>query len=251
MLMSPRMIEFIDGCRAISDETGLRDMLREMTKALGFNQYALLHHVDLARPPAHAITLMGYEDGWMEQILQNRYFQDDPILAASHRRLTGFSWHEVSNIIRLNQRHHQILHQAEAHGLRHGFTVPVPPIAGEYRGTCSFASDRPVEITSDLIGSAQLIATFCFEVARRITNQDGVSPPKMPELTQRQLDCIVLVGTGKTSWEIGKIIGLSEDTIDDHLSSAMRKCDVARRIQLVVRTLFEGQTSYWDMLPMP
>lgn len=249
MLMSPKMIEFMDSCRAITDETGLRDMLGQMTRELGFNQYALLHHVDLVRPPAHSITLMGYEDGWMERILRYRYFRDDPILAASNRRLTGFGWREVPDIIRLSRRQRRILHEARAHGLRDGFTVPLQ-LAGEYRGTCSFASDHPIELTADLIGGAQLVGTFCFEVARRITRQGNASTSAIPVLTQRQLDCIVFVGSGKTNWEIGRILGVSEDTIDKHLSSAMRKYDVGKRTLLVVRALFDGQLSYRDMLRM-
>lgn len=247
MLMSPKMVEFMDACRVISDESGLRDVLRDMTGELGFNQYALLHHVNLAHPPAHSITLMGYEDGWMERIIRNRYFQDDPILAASNRRLTGFGWREVSEIIRLSRRQRRILHEASAHGLRDGFTVPVQ-VAGEFRGTCSFASDRPVELTADIIGSAQLVGTFCFEAARRITNLASGSPSKIPELTQRQLDCLVHVGSGKTSWETSVILGVSEDTVDKHISSAMERYGVGKRTLLVVRALFDGQLSYRDML---
>jgi DNA-binding CsgD family transcriptional regulator len=239
----------MDSCRAISDESELREVLRNMTRELGFNQYALLHHVDLVQPPAHAITLMGYEDGWMERIIANRYFQDDPILAASNRRLTGFGWREVPEIIRLSRRQRQILHEARAHGLRDGFTVPVQ-VAGEYRGTCSFANDRPIELTPDIIGNAQLVGMFCFEAARRIAKLGGASPSKMPELTQRQLDCLVHVGSGKTSWETSVILGVSEDTVDKHISSAMERYGVGKRTLLVVRALFDGQLSYRDMLRM-
>jgi DNA-binding CsgD family transcriptional regulator len=58
------------------------------------------------------------------------------------------------------------------------------------------------------------------------------------------------VGSGKTNWEIGKILGVSEDTIHKHVSSAMRKYDVGKRTLLVVRALFDGQLSYRDMLRM-
>ncbi|WP_218147009.1 helix-turn-helix transcriptional regulator [Sphingobium sp. AP50] len=239
----------MDACRAISDESGLRDVLRDMTEKLGFNQYALLHHVDLAHPPAHSITLISYEDSWMERIIKNRYFKDDPILAASNRRLTGFGWREVPEIIRLSRRQRRILHEARAHGLRDGFTVPAQ-LAGEYRGTCSFAADRTIELTPDVVGCAQLVGMFCFEVARRITNQASAAPAEIPELTQRQLDCLVHVGSGKTNWETSVILGVSEDTVDKHVLGAMRRYGVGKRTLLIVRALFDGQLSYRDMLRM-
>ncbi|WP_052628117.1 helix-turn-helix transcriptional regulator [Sphingobium sp. YBL2] len=161
--------------------------------------------------------------------------------------MTGFGWGEVPQIIRLSRRQRRILHEARAHGLRDGFTVPVQ-VAGEYRGTCSFASDRPVELTPHIIGCAQLVGMFCFEVARRITNKDPAPTSKIPELTQRQLDCLVHVGSGKTNWETSVILGVSEDTVDKHVLSAMRRYGVCKRTLLIVRALFDGQLCYRDML---
>jgi DNA-binding CsgD family transcriptional regulator len=247
MFMSPRIVEFMDGCSAITHEDALRDVLVEMTQALGFKQYALLHHVDLASPPDHSITLMGYDDAWMEKIVRNRYFQDDPILAASNRRLTGFGWSDVPNIITLTKRQRRILQEAAAHGLRDGFTVPVH-VAGEYRGTCSFGSDQPVELSHSRIGCAQIVGMYSFEVARRIMARRSAADVDIPELTQRQLDCLVFVGSGKTNWEIGKILGVSEETVRKHVLDAMRRYNVGKRTLLIVRALFDGQLCYRDLL---
>jgi LuxR family quorum-sensing system transcriptional regulator CciR len=247
MFMSPQIIEFMDGCSAITEETALRDVLGEMTHALGFRQYALLHHVDLANPPDHSVTLMSYDDAWIERIVRKRYFQDDPILAASNKRLTGFGWREVPQIIALSKRQHRILLEAEGFGLRDGFTVPVH-VAGEYRGTCSFGSDQPIELTHNRIGCAQIVAMYSFEVARRIRCKGRAFQGAIPELTQRQLDCLVFVGSGKTNWEISKILGVSEDTVRKHVLDAMRRYKVGKRTLLIVRALFDGQLCYRDLL---
>lgn len=247
MFMSPRIIEFMDGCSAITEETALRDVLGEMTLALGFRQYALLHHVDLASPPDQSITLMSYDDAWIERIVRKRYFHDDPILAASNKRLTGFGWREVPDIIELSKRQRRILLEAEDFGLRDGFTVPVH-VAGEYRGTCSFGSDRPIELDHNRTGCAQIVAMYSFEVARRLTSKGKAFQGAIPELTQRQLDCLVFVGSGKTNWEISKILGVSEDTVRKHVLDAMRRYNVGKRTLLIVRALFDGQLCYRDLL---
>ncbi len=247
MQMSPRMLAFMEGCAAINDEAALRAILQEMTRELGFKQYALLHHVDLARPPAHSINVMNYEEAWLERIVRNRYFHDDPILAASNRRLTGFGWREVPDIIRLSRRQRKILQEARLHGLLDGFTVPVQ-VAGEYRGTCSFGSDQPVDLTHHVAGYAQLVAVFCFEAARRIAQQQEGTHAPIPQLTQRQLDCLVIAGSGKTNWEISRILGVSEDTVRKHIMDAMRRYDVSKRTLLIVRALFDGYLSYRELL---
>ena len=69
-----------------------------------------------------------------------------------------------------------------------------------------------------------------------------------PRLSQRQLECIVLVARGKSDWEIGKILGISEETVKWHLKDARARYDVSKRVQLVTRTLFDGQVALTELL---
>lgn len=48
-------------------------------------------------------------------------------------------------------------------------------------------------------------------------------------LSRRELQCLAWVSQGKTSWEIGTILGLSESTVNFHLRNASRKLNVYGR----------------------
>jgi len=52
----------------------------------------------------------------------------------------------------------------------------------------------------------------------------------MSPLTARELECMHWAAMGKTSWEIGSIIGLTERTINFHLARA-RQAAVAIALQ--------------------
>lgn len=67
-------------------------------------------------------------------------------------------------------------------------------------------------------------------------------------LTKRQIQCVSLAGQGKTDWEIGVILGISEETVKRHISEARRHYDVAKRVQVVIRALADGLVSIGELI---
>jgi DNA-binding CsgD family transcriptional regulator len=59
-------------------------------------------------------------------------------------------------------------------------------------------------------------------------------------LTSREVECLRWCKEGKTNWEIGEIIFISEKTVEFHLSKAIRKLGVTNRISAVVRSIQSG-----------
>ena len=54
-------------------------------------------------------------------------------------------------------------------------------------------------------------------------------------ISKREQDCLVWTAQGKRSWEIGKILGISANTVNFHLKNAFRKLDVSARSAAVVK----------------
>src|SRR3546814_11241249 len=55
----------------------------------------------------------------------------------------------------------------------------------------------------------------------------------MKPLTQREVSCLQWAAIGKTSWEMGLILGLTERTINFHIHNACRKLGVHGRKQAI------------------
>jgi LuxR family quorum-sensing system transcriptional regulator CciR len=55
----------------------------------------------------------------------------------------------------------------------------------------------------------------------------------MPELSPRELECLAWVSQGKSSTDIGAILGLSARTVDSYLEKAASKLGVRTRIEAV------------------
>lgn len=59
-------------------------------------------------------------------------------------------------------------------------------------------------------------------------------------LSARETDCLHWAAVGKTSWETGAILGVSERTVNFHLSNACGKLKVHNRRAAVAVALHRG-----------
>ncbi|NYT36225.1 helix-turn-helix transcriptional regulator [Allopusillimonas soli] len=59
-------------------------------------------------------------------------------------------------------------------------------------------------------------------------------------LTARELTCLQWASTGKTSWETGVILGLTERTVNFHIHNACRKLGVHSRQAAITMALTAG-----------
>lgn len=239
---------FIDLSRQVSSAADLHFLMRAVTKEIGFDHYALIHHVDLS-PFSHNLShiergellmLTDYPESWVERYVANNIVSNDPVLLASQRTNCGFCWEDVPGLIKLTSALRQITEDTRKAGILNGFTVPAH-VPGEANGSCNFAMSRHQEAPKHNFGMAQLIGSFAFQAARSlILNAQSVNLDPV-QLTNRQLECVALVARGKSDWEIGCILGVSEETVKKHLRDARERYDVPKRVQVVLRAVFDGQ----------
>ncbi|MCK1425837.1 helix-turn-helix transcriptional regulator [Bradyrhizobium sp. 87] len=54
-------------------------------------------------------------------------------------------------------------------------------------------------------------------------------------LSEREKQCLRWIEQGKSSWAIGVILNVSENTVNFHVKNAMRKLEATSRTQCVVK----------------
>jgi LuxR family quorum-sensing system transcriptional regulator CciR len=248
--------EFVRASKRVTRMPELGDLLTHAVECFGFDHVALVHHVDLsdAESRARAVQFINYPDAWRAMLRAKAYMRDDPVLAAVQKSAAAFLWSDVPKIIKLSPRQAEILSTATACGMGEGFTVPIH-VPGEYLGSCSFGMRWGRELRPDLLPAAQYVGCFAFEAARRIRSTEAVqvdgAPPEpaaKPNLTGRQFDCVVLVAQGRSDWHIAQLLGISPETVHQHIETAKRRYQVSSRTQLVVRALFDSQITFADVL---
>lgn len=214
---------------------------------MGFKYFALTHHVEVTRGAANVVRIHNYPSQWVAYHDRNALGTSDPVHRASHMSCAGFLWSEMETMIPLNSEDRRVLALSREYGVGDGFTVPAN-VPGEPSGSCSFASVADIPVDEATLPLAQLVGIFAFERARSCSGIRSFekSPPR---LTDRQRDCLLWVGRGKSDWETGRILGITEDTVDRHLTNARERYEVPKRTMLLVRALFDGTLSFSDILP--
>lgn len=68
----------------------------------------------------------------------------------------------------------------------------------------------------------------------------ALDPSGELRLTPRQRECLILVEQGRSSTEIGNLLGLSAQTVNEHVTGACRRLGVRTRLQAVVSARAQG-----------
>lgn len=243
--MFDRVEAFVRDVRDLRTEDELAEALGEISSDLGFRYFALTHHLDV-RKSSSAIRLHNYPSGWAEWFDEQELGGADPVHRASHLTSVGFAWSKLEEMIPLTAKDQQVLDLARKEGIGDGFTVPAH-VPGEAHGSCSFAAEHGKLLKEEHLPLAQLAGAFAFEAARRIRRlRDPCSP--FPRLTDRQRECVMWAARGKSDWEISKILGVSHETVIQHLKQARERYGVGKRTLLAVHALFDGTIAFLDVL---
>ena len=108
-----------------------------------------------------------------------------------------------------------------------------------------FGVDRDRPLPQDRVGltrivaDMQLFAVCAYEAALRVLNP-GRADVDAPRLTPREAEVLRWTMDGKTAWEVGAILGITERTAVLHLSNATRKLDASNKHHAVLKALRLG-----------
>lgn len=64
------------------------------------------------------------------------------------------------------------------------------------------------------------------------------------QLTQRQTQVVLLAARGLTAKETAQRLGISKNTVDEHLGKARRRVGAASKTQLIAWAVASGTVSY-------
>ena len=169
---------------------------------------------------------------------------DDPIVHRSRSQMTPRVWllEAPSDTGDVPRQAHPLLQEAQRSGIVGGLCMPVHDLDGAV-GTLTLSTCQP--LTHDTLVTAappaMLFSKLLHEACGRCVF--GAQRGKVPALSPRELECLTWVSKGKTSWEISRVLEISEHTANFHLRNAMAKLGTANRQQAVARSIQLGLLS--------
>jgi len=226
------VFQFIERCQErVSPQEVLTDLLQTSAK-LGFD-HLLFSGVPVGQQElAPLVELNGWPVDWFDRYNSQAYFRTDGVCLHAARTLRPFAWNEVPSDVGDTDASRQVSGDAADHGIHSGFVVPLLSL-DHWQSAISFASSaRRAQMSSieraQLVTMATFTGTYVQSLALEALGQrDEIS------ISDREREVLRWYHNGKTAWEIGEILQISERTANKHLTSARRKLGVATTRQAV------------------
>lgn len=217
---------------------------------LGFNSFTYVGFKgDSSAGPKHQpsdfIFLSNVRSAWIDHYLEHELGEDDPLFKECVSSRLPFKWDEKFRANSRSKRESRVFMDGLDFGIRHGVTVPVHGPSGEL-GVMSLYSDLNEKAFASTVDDYQydvhvLSMHFHDAVQRALMKVESV--PKPIPLTEREVEILQWTATGKTAWEIGSILNISERTVNFHLQNAMGKFGVHNKVHAAAKALSIGLIS--------
>lgn len=232
--------ELLDVTTAVS----LRDILARSSRKLGFDHYALSLDPRARGAGSEGLLLHDYPDEWARVYVAFDLAGRDPVRRACDKSFTGFEWGAIHKLIPLTRGDRQMLSVGQECGIGDGYTIP-RHLPGEARGTCTFVVRPGEPLPRSKLCAAEIVGGLALACALRV-NGTFLDPGK-PVLSDRQRECLLWSARGKTAAETAIILGISSETVVQHLKLARERYDVHCRQSLVLCALFDGLIGFDDI----
>jgi LuxR family quorum-sensing system transcriptional regulator CciR len=213
---------------------------------LGFEKYSFVsrgRHVD-GRNFEHIST--NYAAEWRARVRSQNYLEIDPTLRRARRSQLPFTWSDLRDSRGLLPMQRQLFDEAGSAGLRHGFTVPVHTMGGG-AGAVALAGDMSAREFDSAIQhhrhTLHVLALHFHSLNDAAARAEADAARHAPsanedtEVTSREAECLLWTARGKSAWEAGMVLGISERTVNFHVETARRKLNAQTKTQAVVQAI--------------
>jgi len=170
--------------------------------------------------------------------------EKDPVLThlRTGRPAAAFSCRDGIEVQRAAKHDYtKILHDAADHGIRAGIGVPIAAkhLRWGFMLLTTADTDR-VQDVRNFLPHLCLFTHYLFCKAQRLT----APATPLPVLSQREHDVVQWASIGKTSWEIARILCISESTVNFHLANAAKRLGTTGRRATCARAVALGLISF-------
>jgi DNA-binding CsgD family transcriptional regulator len=232
-------IELYSSLMNVSTETALLKELVSFSENIGFNQacaFMTMRKAGASRLEVKAVD--NYQETWKKSSRLASSVAVDPIVKHT----------SISNLPLVWGR--TFFEKADAGDLwdlvkPHGFDSGIAISLRDHLGNSykiGLSRDQPLTTDprelSRLVADTQLFGAFAQSAMMRIWNPKPDAD--FPSLTAREIECLSWTLEGKTAWELGAILGITERTANFHLGNAIQKLDCDNKHSAVIKAMRMG-----------
>lgn len=217
----------------------LNDVMGASMEELGFDVFVGINVFDAGGVMNYAVTFGRTHEAWERRYVEQGYFRRDPLWREAVASSEPLFWSDVTGRGRLEPDEAVMFAEAAEHGLTDGFITPIKGLDGSLWAVLLAGSDAEAA-DPDTRAAAHLLSLYYGSLAQRIRRAEQQRLAEPVQLSPRQVECLKWVRQGKSSNDIGDLLGLSGRTVDHYLADACRRLGVRTRHQAVIDAALRG-----------
>lgn len=227
--------EYIDRLHAMTEPDKIQDAFVAAIGALGVTNFALLEVTSDPDVFRRSVIDDRMPSGWKQRYFEQEYAKVDPCVVEAMTNLDPFLWSETLAKSHREKIERRIFHEAAEFQLKEGLCIPIYG-PRRYLAFATLAGDH-LDISPNSRRALHVMSLYTHNQLIKLMRA-AARPPV--DLTRREVNCLQWVAQGKSDWEIGEILKISESTAHWYVENAKRKLGVATRIQAVMSAVSAG-----------
>ncbi len=224
-------------------EDELATVIQHHLAKLGFMGFTCTSFRAAGELAVHSLEFSTMPTDFVDAFVESRLMMHDPVTLRARAGAGPFFWGEEDHDLLL-EPHRLISRLRDDLGVRGGCCAMVSERVGALAsgGMIINASGSAFRATEGTLTALQVIAGQVFwklgmlRAARQAPPRMGAAPVS-PALTERERAVLSWVAAGKSSWEIGRILAISEHTVNSHIERAVTKLGAANRPEAVAKAI--------------
>jgi DNA-binding CsgD family transcriptional regulator len=216
-----------------------RDEVLRFAQQLGFDRVTAMTVID--RPgSSDFVTIDNTPPGYLDVFTDNTAGHRDPVMQHVKRQTVPIVWNQQTYIA---QGAGELWEEQARFGYETGIAMALHLPEGKHFALGVVRDQAlPVDVRelTRVVADLQLFAVHALEAALHLLVPAAPAQPLHPALTPRELEALRWTMEGKTAWEVGAILGISERTAVLHVNNAMHKLGCVNKHQAVVKALKLG-----------
>jgi LuxR family quorum-sensing transcriptional regulator LasR len=239
----------VAGLESLKGEDAFRRSMSESFGALGFKwfTYASIDAEEIrtsneAGTPTNLIYLSTIDPNWVAHYLEHGYAQIDPIVRTCAENRLPMVWNDKFQANRRSQNETQFMRDAVEFGVHKGLSIPIHGPRGEFGMVSLYSDAAEVEFertANQYKFNALSVAYQYHDAIQKAFREQPSAPPPVP-LTDRELEILKWTVAGKTAWEIGAILKISERTVNFHVQNVLEKFGVHNKTHAAAKAVNMG-----------
>lgn len=216
-----------------------RDEVVRFTRRLGFEKVSAMTVIDHGLGKSDFINVDNTPSEFVDTFADPDSGRRDPVMQHCKRQSVPIIWDQTTYL----SHNAGDLWEAQARfGYCTGIAMALHLPGGKH---FMLGVDRDQPLPEDpgelqrVVADLQLFAVHAQDAALRLLAPAAVQADQ-PQLTPRELEALRWTMEGKTAWEVGAILGISERTAVLHVNNAMHKLGCVNKHQAVLKALRLG-----------